>query len=121
MEMARARGCQVLQCNTDGFIVDRPIPDFVDSEELGGLRLDKAMTNLYIFSPNQYVADGVQCISGLPKGVYKPGTTKYQFEQVRYSPHENKFYINTVNVDLLKTIKELYFLTEEDIMNGGYY
>lgn len=121
MDMAREAGCEIYQCNTDGFITDRPIPHFTSSDELGGLRLDKELNNLYIFSPNQYVADGVQCISGLPCGMYKPGTTKYTFSQIRFNQIDNEYRIVNTTIDLLKTIRETYFLTEEDIMNGGYY
>ena len=121
MDMAKEAGCTIYQCNTDGFITDKPIPNFESSAELGGLRLDKELDNLYIFSPNQYVADGIQCISGLPSGMYKRGTTKYTFSQIKYSPISRKFNIINTTVDLLKTIREFYFLTEEDIINGGYY
>lgn len=113
MNMARDAGCEIYQCNTDGFITDKPIPGFESSEELGGLRLDKELNNLFIFSQNQYAADGVQCISGLPGGMYQPGVYEYTFETPRYMQHENQFKLIETHLDLYKGIRELEYELED--------
>lgn len=116
MDKARAAGCKVLQVNTDGFIVDKPLPESMLGEGLGELRLDKHLTNLYIFSPNQYVADGVQCISGLPSGMYKPGQTQYSYNKIMWSPAHNYFKLIETNIDLMSELK-MNFVELEDVIN----
>lgn len=116
MDKARECGCNVLQVNTDGFIVDRPLPESMLSEELGGLRLDKHLTNLYIFGPNRYVADGVQCISGLPEGMYKPGKTVYHYNKIQWIPLDECFKLIDTKIDLMEEIK-MNFVELEDVIS----
>lgn len=115
MDRARECGCTVLQVNTDGFIVDKPLPESLLSDELGGLRLDKHLTNLYIFSANRYVADGVQCISGLPADMYKPGQTTYHYNKITWDVWNNCFKLIDTKVDLMDEIKDTYKELEDVI------
>lgn len=116
MDKARAAGCNILQVNTDGFITDRPIPDSILGEGLGGLRLDKHLTNLFIFSANRYVADGVQSISGLPSGMYEPGETVYYYNKISLSFEEGvPFKIIKVKIDLMEEINS-YNKELEDVI-----
>lgn len=115
MDKARAFGCRVLQVNTDGFIVDKPLPESMLGEGLGELRFDKHLTNLYIFSPNQYVADGVQCISGLPSGMYKPGKTNYTYNKIMWVPSYNGFRLIETKIDLMSELK-MNFVELEDVI-----
>ena len=116
MNQAREAGCKVLQVNTDGFIVDRPLPESMLGEGLGELRLDKHLTNLYIFSANQYAADGVQCISGLPTGMYKPGQTQYSYNKIMWSPTHLCFRLVETKIDLMSELK-MNFVELEDVIN----
>lgn len=103
MKQAQAYGCKVLQVNTDGFIVDKPLPESMLGEGLGALRLDKHLTNIYIFSSNRYVADGVQCISGLPDGMYKPGQTIYHYNKIMWVPSKGFKLVDT-EINLMEDI-----------------
>ena len=115
MDKARAAGCRVLQVNTDGFITDKPLPESMLGEGLGELRFDRHLTNLYIFSPNQYVADGVQCISGLPDGMYRPGQTQYTYNKIMWSNTEQCFRLIETNIDLMSELK-MNFVELEDVI-----
>ena len=116
MEQAREHGCKVLQVNTDGFIVDKPLPESMLGEELGALRLDKHLTNLYIFGPNRYVADGIQSISGLPEGMYKPGQTIYHYNKIQWTPLDGCFKLIDTKIDLMDELK-MNFVELEDVIN----
>ena len=79
MNQAIAEGCRIIQVNTDGFFTDKPI-SFADSYvSLGSLRFEYEAHNLTIFACNQYACDEEVCIAGLPKGLYVPGQTYYEF------------------------------------------
>lgn len=63
---AEEKGCHVLSWNTDGFIVDKPLPDFTDSDKLGGWRLDEVLHHASIYAFNRIACDEKISISGLP-------------------------------------------------------
>ena len=115
MDQARAAGCRVLQVNTDGFITDKPIPKSMLGEGLGALRLDKHLTNLYIFSSNRYAADGVQSISGLPDGMYKPGKTVYYYNKIIWNQTEGCFKLTETCINLMEEIQETFKELEDVI------
>lgn len=104
IEKTREQGAVIYCANTDGFICDRLLSDDLLGNELGSLRLDKIMYDVHIFDYNRYAykdARGHQyaAISGLPKGMYKEGTTVYSFDYITYDK-DNKSFLYTATIVL---------------------
>lgn len=109
MQLALDKGCHILAANTDGFITDRPIPNFRDSDELGGWRLDKELHNATIYEYNRIVSDEGITLAGLPASCYDKETqsgTFYRFVQT--DPHVLPELVPVV-VDLTKHYSEVDF------------
>lgn len=115
MQFAMERGCHILAANTDGFITDRPIPNFRDSDELGGWRLDKVLHNATIYEYNRIVSDEGITLAGLPASCYDKETqsgTFYRFVQI--DPHKVPTAV-AVEVDLMKHYSEVDFYGQGQI------
>lgn len=103
---AEKKGCHVLAANTDGWITDKPIPGFCDSDELGKPRLDAVLHNATIYEYNRIVSDEGITLAGLPADCYDNETQSGTFHRLAVSKYDELPRYVSVTIDVTERYSE---------------